>query len=109
MQILLNICSDYANAWNLKFNENKCVCLNAGFKLYNNNKIFLHMNDIELQIVSEYLGLVIHEDNDFNCQIIKKFCTVAPHPLSFHETSFHGKKTRCLQYIHFVSVDRKWK
>jgi hypothetical protein len=78
LQSLLDICTDYAKSWDLKFNESKCVVLNAGHKIYNNNNVLLHINNIKMNCVNEikYLGLVFHQDNDFNNLILKKFCTV---------------------------------
>ncbi len=57
------MCSNYAKTWDLKFNENKYVIMNAGRKIYNNDEIILHMNHVKMKIVTEfkYLGLVFHE------------------------------------------------
>jgi hypothetical protein len=51
------------------------------------------MNQIRMNCVTEvkYLGLTFHEDNDFNKQIIKKFCTVEK---SFYSLNEFGMKPK---------------
>ena len=53
MQFLLDKCQKYSEKWNIKFNANKSIAINAGFKMYNDNDIYLFINHYKLNVVEE--------------------------------------------------------
>ncbi len=78
MQFLLDKCQKYSEKWNIKFNANKSIAINAGFKMYNDNDIYLFINHNKLNVVEEskYLGLIINKTNDGNEVTLSKYKTV---------------------------------
>jgi hypothetical protein len=50
MQFLLDKCQKYSEKWNIKFNANKSFAINAGFKMYNDNDIYLFINHNKLNV-----------------------------------------------------------
>ena len=57
LQEMLQKCQDYGNTWRIKFNTKKCTVLNAGYKLYANEKIKLKLNDACIPIKKEIVYL----------------------------------------------------
>ena len=78
MQFLLDICQKYSEKWNIKFNANKSIAINAGFKMYNDNDIYLFISHNKLNVVEEskYLGMIINKNNDDNEVTLSKYKTV---------------------------------
>ena len=75
MQILLDKCQKFSEKWNIKFNANKSVVINAGFKMYKDEDIYLFINHMKLKVVieSKYLGLIINKNNDGNEPTLLKY------------------------------------
>jgi hypothetical protein len=57
---------------------NKSIAMNAGFKIYNDDDIYLFINHDKLNVVEEskYLGLIINKNNDGNEITLSKYKTV---------------------------------
>ena len=53
MQILLDKCQNYSEKWNIKFNANKSIAINAGLKIYDDLDIHIFINHLELNVVEE--------------------------------------------------------
>ena len=53
MQILLDKCQNFSDKWNIKFNVNKSVVIYAGFKMYQDEDIYLFINHMKLNVVVE--------------------------------------------------------
>ena len=75
MQYLLNLCDIYSSEWKIKFNANKSIVINCGFKLYDDKDINLHISNNKLQLVEEskYLGLILNKNNDGNETSLYKY------------------------------------
>jgi hypothetical protein len=75
MQILLDKCQNFSDKWNIKFNVNKSVVIYAGFKMYQDEDIYLFINHMKLNVVveSKYLGLIINKTNDGNEPTLLKY------------------------------------
>ena len=75
IQILLDLCQNYFEIWNIKFNANKSIAINAGLKLYEDDKIDLFINSNKINVVesSKYLGLIINKNNDGNEPTLDKY------------------------------------
>jgi len=84
---MLGKCQEYGDTWRLKFNTKKCTVLNAGYKLYANEKIKLKLNDLCIPIKREivYLGLKFNESNDYKETILAKFSDVRKSYFSLHK------------------------
>ena len=54
--------------WNIKFNANKSIVINAGFIMYNDEDIYLFISNNKLEVAKEskYLGLIKNKNNDDN-------------------------------------------
>ena len=78
MQSLLDKCQRYSDKWKIKFNASKSIAIDAGFKISNNDEIYLFINNNELNVVedSKYLGLIINKNNDGNESTLSKYRTV---------------------------------
>ena len=62
MQSLLDKCQKYSDKWKIQFNASKSIAINIGFKIYNDDEIYLFINNNKLDVVEEskYLGLIIN-------------------------------------------------
>ena len=73
MQHLLNVCSEYASYWCIKYNERKMKLMyfGKGFENFECSTIFL--NGVPLEFVPEwkYLGVVMTSDKSFVCSVQK--------------------------------------
>jgi len=69
MQELLDICSDYASSWCIKYNEKKTKVMYFGKKFGTFSCIPIYLNGKTLDFVSEwkYLGVVLVTENGFYC------------------------------------------
>jgi hypothetical protein len=59
----------------MKYNVNKSMVMNAGYKVVKNEKIKIKKDDISVPLVDEckYLGLKIREDNEDDNFLMDKF------------------------------------
>jgi hypothetical protein len=65
-QIFLNICQNFSDKWNIKFNSYKSIVISASFKIIK-MKIFIYLFIIwnwMIVVKSKYLGLIINENNE---------------------------------------------
>ena len=61
--------------WMFKFNPNKSLIMNCGFKLYENDQIEIKIGGklLETKDTCKYLGLILNETNDGNIMILDRF------------------------------------
>ena len=73
MQHLLNICSEYAFSWCIKYNERKSKLMYFGKKFDSFSCASITLNDVSLEFVSEwkYLGVLLKSDARFTCSAKK--------------------------------------
>ena len=71
----VGICVEYSLKWMFKFNANKSLIMNCGFKLYENSQIKIRLGDkiLETKDTCKYLGLILNENNDGNRMAIERF------------------------------------
>jgi len=57
-----------------KFNANKWLIINCGFRLYKNSQIQIRLGDkiLETKDTCKYLGLILNENNDGNRMVIER-------------------------------------
>jgi hypothetical protein len=57
-----------------KFNANKWLIINFGFRLYENSQIKIRLGDkiLETKDTCKYLGLILNENNDGNRMVIER-------------------------------------
>ena len=72
----VGICVDYSLKWMFKFNANKWLIINCGFRLYKNSQIQIRLGDkiLETKDTCKYLGLILNENNDGNRMKIESTC-----------------------------------
>jgi len=77
MQCLLDICSDYADRWCIKYNEKKSKLMFFGRSFSSFTSYPITMNGKALDFVSEwnYLGVVIRSGMHFSCSPKKCTCS----------------------------------
>ena len=78
---IIDKCENYSEKRNIKFDANKSIASNAGFKIYtigNDDDIYLFINHNKLNVVEEskYLGLIINKNNDGNDITLSKYKTL---------------------------------
>ena len=73
MQLLLDTCSNYANFWCIKYNEQKTKLMYFGKNYSNFTCHPLVLNNEPLEFVSEwkYLGVILQSDSNFSCSAKK--------------------------------------
>ena len=73
MQQLLDICSEYALSWCIKYNERKSKLMYFGKKFDSFTCASISLNDVSLEFVSEwkYLGVLLQSDVRFSCSAKK--------------------------------------
>ena len=78
LRALINTANGFGQFWQLTFNRNKCVVMNAGYKLYDDDEIDVRIGDTRLQIVDkiEYLGLIFNDKSSYHIQALKKMSDV---------------------------------
>jgi hypothetical protein len=91
LEKLIGICVDYSREWMFKFNPNKSLIMNCGFKLYENDQIEIKIDGklLDTKDSCKYLGLMINEKNDGNCMILERFNQVRK---SFFSLNSFGMK-----------------
>ena len=69
MQILLDICSNYAAKWCIKYNEKKTKLMYFGKKsnAFSCDSIYLNGSRLEFVKKWNYLGVVIQSGDNFSC------------------------------------------
>ena len=85
MQVLIDNSVKYSTLWDIKFNANKCVVMNAGYKLYNDDDIHIKMDQTKIVSEFKFLGLQFNNTNNFNVQISQKFRSVEKRFYSLNE------------------------
>jgi hypothetical protein len=95
LEELIKICVRYSTEWLFKFNANKSLTMNCGYKIYENNQIQIRLGEkmLETKDTCKYLGLLVNEDNDGNKIVIDKFKSVRK---SFFSLNSLGMKPRGL-------------
>jgi len=75
LQKLVDMCNEYSKKWLMKFNVNKSMVMNVGYKVLNNEQIKIKIDNVLLPVVNEckYLGLKIREDNEDDNFLMEKF------------------------------------
>ena len=96
LRALINTANGFGQFWQLTFNRNKCVVMNAGYKLYDDDEIDVKIGDTRLQIVDkiEYLGLIFNDKSSYHIQALKKMSDVEG---SFYSLNNFGIKPNGIQ------------
>ncbi len=70
----MSICVEFSIKWMFKFNANKSLMMNCGYKLYKNNQIMIKIGDkiLETKDTCKYLGITLNENNDGNRKAIER-------------------------------------
>ena len=76
MQLLLNLCEEFAMKWGIEFNLEKCKYIVFGKKKYNNIILKLNNQLISFTECFKYLGLEFNAKLDMSSFFIKKFQNV---------------------------------
>ena len=79
LQCLLDICSDYANSYELKFNAKKTKCMVIKPKCYRNLKVpdfVLSSCTLDFTDTIKYLGCIISNDMSDDCDIKRQIRSV---------------------------------
>ena len=73
MQILLDICSNYAESWCIKYNERKTKLMYFGknYESFNCSPILLNGAPLEFVSQWKYLGVLLNSDTRFTCSVKK--------------------------------------
>ena len=73
MQVLLDICSDYADLWCIKYNEKKTKVMYFGkdFKTFSGVSLFLNGKALGFVAEWKYLGVTLVSENGFYCSAAK--------------------------------------
>jgi hypothetical protein len=95
LEELIKIGVRYSTEWLFKFNANKSLIMNCGYKIYENDQIQIRLGEkmLETKETCKYLGLLVNEDNDANKIVIDKFKSVRK---SFFSLNSFGMKPRGL-------------
>ena len=77
MQCLLDICSNYAQSWCIKYNENKTKMLFVGdeFASFSCQPLLLNGKSLEFVSSWKYLFVTVLSEKNFCCSIIKPRCS----------------------------------
>ena len=91
LENLVGKCVEYSQMWMFKFNPNKSLIMNCGFKLYENDQIEIKIGGklLETKDTCKYLGLILNETNDGNIMILDRFNLVRK---SFFSLNSFGMK-----------------
>ena len=73
MQSLLDMCSDYAKYWCIRYNETKTKAMyfGKGFKHFSCQPLLLNSKPIEFVPEWKYLGVTIVAEKEFLCSVKK--------------------------------------
>ena len=73
MQRLLDICSNYAQSWCIKYNEKKTKMMFVGneFNSFSCEPLFLNGKSLEFVSSWKYLGVTVTSEKNFCCSVIK--------------------------------------
>jgi hypothetical protein len=88
MQLLLNLCEEFATKWGIEFNLEKCKYIVFGKKKYNNIILKLNNQLISFTDCFKYLGLEFNTKLDMSTFFIKKFQNVKNSFFSLNSLGF---------------------
>ncbi len=83
MQLLLNLCEEFAMKWGIEFNLEKCKYIVFGKKKYNNIILKLNNQLISFTDCFKYLGLEFNTKLDMSVKVYTSSCIFSSFLLPF--------------------------